>query len=126
MKLINRAAYLIAFLISAGEIARFWGNERFIPMALDELLVAAALAWAAWRSRRDGAVWHLPAWGALSGLALVLLVETADHQMHGPAKAAGPVYLVALGALLLIGLWAVRRALRLVLAEHPRTAAANT
>jgi hypothetical protein len=126
MKLLDRTAYLIAFLIAAGEIARFWGNERFIPMALDELLVAAALAWAAWRSRRDGAVWHLPAWGALSGLALVLLVETADHQMHGPAKAAGPVYLVALGALLLIGLWAVGRAFRLVLAEQRRSAAANT
>ena len=126
MKLINRAAYLIAFLIAAGEIARFWGTERFIPMALDELLVAAALAWAASRSPRDGAVWHLPAWGALSGLALVLLVETADHQMHGPAKAAGPVYLVALGALLLVGLWAVRCALRLVQAEHRRGAAANT
>jgi hypothetical protein len=34
--------------------------------------------------------------------------------MHGPAKAAGPIYLTALSAMLLGGLWAVRRALRLV------------
>lgn len=114
MGALNRAAYLVAFLISAGEVARFWGSDRFIPMALDELLVAAALVWAAWRSSRDGACWHLAAWSALCGLALVLLVETAGHQMHGPVKASGPVYLTVLGAMLMVGLWAVRRALRLI------------
>ena len=114
MGALNGLAYLIALVISAGEIARFWGSERFIPMAVDELLIAAALVWAAWRSRYDGACWHLAAWGAFCALALVLLVQTADHQMHGPAKAAGPIYLTALGAMLLGGLWAVRRALRLV------------
>jgi peptidoglycan/LPS O-acetylase OafA/YrhL len=103
-------ACLVALLISAGEIARFWGSPRFIPMALDELLVALALAWAARRSRPDG---HLAAWGAFCGLALVLLVETLDHQLHGPAKTAGPVYLAALGAMLFAGLWAIGRALRL-------------
>jgi peptidoglycan/LPS O-acetylase OafA/YrhL len=107
---LNRLAWLVALLISAGEIARFWGSPRFVPMALDELLIAAALVWAATRSRADG---HLAAWGALCGLALVLLVETLDHQMHGPAKAAGPVYLAALGAMLIVGLWALGRALRL-------------
>lgn len=114
MKALNVLACLVAFVISAGEIARFWGSERFIPMALDELLVAAALTWAAWRSRRDGACWHLAAWGGFCGLTLVLLVETAGHQMHGPVKAAGPVYLAALGTMLVVGLWAVARALRLV------------
>lgn len=79
MKTLNRSACLVALVISAGEIARFWGSERFIPMAFDELLVAAALLCAAWRSGRDGAVWHLAAWGALCGLMLVLLVEIADH-----------------------------------------------
>jgi MYXO-CTERM domain-containing protein len=111
MRALNALAYLVALLIAAGEVARFWGSHRFIPMALDELLVAAALVWAA---RRGAAGWHLAAWGALCGLVLVLLVDTADHQMHGPAKAAGPFYLAALGALLLVGLWAVRRALDLL------------
>jgi hypothetical protein len=114
MKALNLAAYLVAFVIAAGEFARFWGSVRLIPMALDELLISAALVWAAWRSRRDGAGWHLAAWGAFSGLALVLLIETADHQMHGPAKAAGPAYLAALTVMLIVGLWAVRRALRLI------------
>jgi hypothetical protein len=114
MKALNLAAYLVAFAIAAGELARFWGSPRFVPMALDELLIAAALVWAAWRSGHGGAGWHLAAWGAFSGLALVLLIETADHQMHGPAKAAGPAYLAALSVMLIVGLWAVRRALRLV------------
>ena len=114
MRALNGLACAVALVIAAGEIARFWGSNRFIPMALDELLIAVALIWAAWRSRHDGAGWHLAAWGAFCGLALVLLVETADHQMHGPAKAAGPIYLAALGAMLNVGLWAVGRALRLV------------
>ena len=46
--------------------------------------------------------------------ALVLFVETADHQIHGPAKANGTTYLLVLGVLLALGLWAVGRALRLV------------
>lgn len=117
MRLLNILACLVAFLIASGEIARFWGNERFFPMAFDELIVAAALVSAAWRSRVDGAQWHLPAWGALFGLALVLFVETADHQLHGPWKAAGPIYLSALGAILVLSLWAVRRAHRLTRAE---------
>jgi hypothetical protein len=120
MRALNAAAYLVALLISAGEIARFWGSERFIPMAMDELLISAALVWAAWRGPSDGACWHLAAWGPFRGLVLVLLVETADHQMHGPAKAAGPIYLAALGAMLILGLWAVSRALRLVRRDAAR------
>ena len=85
-----------------------------MPMALDELVIALGLVWAAWRSRYDGVWWHLPAWGAFCGFSLVLLVETLDHQWHGPAKAAGPLYLVALSVMLILGLWAVGRALRLV------------
>lgn len=82
-------------------------------MALDELIVASALIWAAWRSRRDGPLWHLVAWGSFSGFSLVLLVDTADHQLHGPAKAAGAVYLAVLGTMLVLGLWATGRAVRL-------------
>lgn len=112
MTALNRLAYVVAFLIAAGEIARFWGKTRFIPMALDELLVAGALVWAAYRAPHDGARWHVAAWGAFCGLTLVLLVETADHQLHGPAKTAGPIYLAALITMLAVGLWAVGRALR--------------
>ncbi len=110
MRGLNICAVVVALLISSGEIVRYWGSARFAPLAFDELLVAAALLWAAWRSPRDGALWHVAAWSALCGLALVLFVQTADHQMHGPAKAAGPVYLTALGGMLLLGLWAVRKA----------------
>lgn len=105
MGALNILAYLAALLIAAGEIARFGGSARFVPMALDELLIAAALVWAAWRARYEGACWHLAAWSAFCGLTLVLLVETADHQIHGPAKAAGPIYLAVLGIMLAIGLW---------------------
>lgn len=112
MTALNRLAVVMALLIAAGEVARYGASARFVPMAFDELLVAAALLWAAWRARRDGARWHVAAWGAFCGLVLVLLVETAGHQLHGPAKAAGPFYLAALSSMLAIGLWAVARALR--------------
>ena len=114
MGALNAAAYSVALVIAAGEIARFWGSHRFIPSALDELLIAVALVWGAWRSKYDGACWHLATWSAFCSLALVLLVQTADHQMHGAGKAAGHIYLAALSAMLIVGLWAVRRALHLV------------
>ena len=85
MRFLNWLAFGLAGLISLGEVARFWGDVRFIPMALDELLVAAVLIWAGWRGRNQDAQPHLVAWGAFSGLMLVLLVQTAAHQIHGPA-----------------------------------------
>jgi hypothetical protein len=118
MRILDRFACLVAFIISAGEVARFWGDERFVPLAFDELLIAAALLWAAWRSRMDGAGWHLAAWSALCSFALVLLVDTAGHQMHGPAKAAGPIYLAVLSSMFLLGLWAARRSFALLRAER--------
>ncbi len=114
MSMLNWLAYLVAILLSASEVARFWGSARFVPMAFDELLVAAALAFAAWRAPREGACWHIAAWGVFCGFVLVLLVETVDHQLHGPAKASGTFYIVALSSMLLVGLWAIRRAIHLV------------
>jgi hypothetical protein len=111
MTALNRLAWLVGLLLAAGEIARYWGSPHVLPAALDEMAVAAALIWAA---MRDRAVWHVAAWSALSGLVAVLLAETADHQVHGPVKANGAVYLAALGTLLAVGLWAVARAVRLV------------
>jgi len=89
MGALNAAAYSVALVIAAGEIARFWGSDRFIPSALDELLIAVALVWAAWRSRDDGARWHLAAWGAFCGLALVLLVQTATIRCMDPRRRPG-------------------------------------
>ena len=114
MRALNSLACALALIISTGEVARFWGSGRMIPMALDEFAIAGALVWAAWRSRQDGARWHVAAWGAFCGLTLVLLIETADHQINGPAKANGPVYLATLGAMLIAGLWALRAAMGLV------------
>ncbi len=111
----------MAALIAAGEITRYWGRPSFIPMALDEIGIAAALVWAAWHSRRHGAAALVAAWGAFCGLMLVPLVETANHLIHGPPKAHGWIYLSALTALLLLGLWAVGRSLRL--AGRPAPAA---
>ena len=114
MHTLNRLGFVVAALISAGEIARFWGNPRFFPMAFDELLIAAVLIWAGTRATGDAARWHLAAWSGSCGLVLVLLVETAGHLIHGPIKTAGPIYLAALGAMLALGLWSVRRALQLI------------
>jgi hypothetical protein len=113
MRALNISAYTNAFVLLAGELARFWGSARFIPMAIDELLVAALLVGAAWKSRQDGGLLHLVAWGAFCGLVLTLLVDTADHQMHGPVKAAGPAYLTILASMLIFGMWATLRALRI-------------
>lgn len=113
MMLLRRLSLAVAAVIAVGEIARYWDRAEFMPMALDELGVAAALVWAAWCSRCHGAAAFVAAWGAFCGLMLVLWVETANHLIHGPPKAHGWIYLSALTALLLLGLWSVGRALRL-------------
>jgi hypothetical protein len=45
---------------------------------------------------------------------LGLLVQNADHVIHGRPKDNAWVYVAALSLLLAIGLWAVRRALALL------------
>jgi hypothetical protein len=89
MRALNASAYLVALLISAGEIARFWGSERFVPMALDELFIAAALVWAAWRARSDGACWHLAAWSAYCGLVLVFSSRPPTIRCMGRQRRRG-------------------------------------
>lgn len=110
MRILNVLAVIAALLLATGEIARFWGDPRFFPMAADEFLVAGLLLWAAARRGAAAARSHLLAWSLFSGFVLVLLVETADRQLHGPVKEAGSIYLAALLTLFLIGLWAIRRA----------------
>lgn len=110
MRALNGLAIIVAALLTLGELARFWGDARFFPMAFDELAVAGLLLWSATRAPDRAGPWHVAAWGAFCGMVLVLLVETASHQIHGPQKAAAPLYLVALTTLLSAGLWALRRA----------------
>jgi len=105
------AALVTAFLIAAGEVARYWGKPAFVPMAFDELAVAGALTWGAIAARRQGAGLLLAAWGGFCGLMLVLLVQNADHLINARPKANAWLYVTALSALLLLGLWAVRRSL---------------
>jgi len=112
--LLRRLALILSLLLAAGEVARYWGRAAFVPMAFDELAVAAALGWAAWRSRGGDAVAMVAAWGLFCGLMLGLLVENADHVIHGKPKANAWVYVASLSVLLLTGLAALRRALRLV------------
>ena len=106
--------WLVALLVGAGEIARWWGQARFLPMALDELLVAGAMLAAAATAGRAGSGPLAAAWGAFCGLVLTLLVETVDHMLAGPAKARAEVYAIVLAAMLLVGLWGLFRAIRLI------------
>ena len=105
-----------AVLIAGGEIARWWGQERFLPLAFDELLVAAALLWAAWAGRRIGLT---TAWGAFCGFTLSLLVPTLDHLFYGPPKESAGFYAAVLGVMLAVGVAALAAALRLTRAPSP-------
>jgi hypothetical protein len=103
---------IAALLLGAGEAARWWGDPRFIPLALDELLVAAFMIWAALAERRLGAGPLALAWGAVCGLVLALLVPTLDHLLHGPPKESALLYSVVLGFMLAAGMWAAFSAVR--------------
>lgn len=108
MKLLRIAALIVGLLLGGGEIARWWGDARLVPLAFDELLVAIALLWAA---VRGGQARLAAAWGIFCGLAVTLLVPVADHLIHGPPKDGAVFYAVILGGGLILGLWAVWRAL---------------
>lgn len=112
LKTLRRATVLVAILLAAGEIARWWGNPRFLPLAFDELLVAAAMLWAALVAHRTGPAPLAATWAAFCGLMLSLLIPTLDHLLFGPPKPSATFYAAVLTAMLAAGLWAVRAALR--------------
>lgn len=103
----------VGLLLAAGEIARWWGDPRFFPLAFDELLIASAMVGAALMPGRFGATGLAVAWGGFCGLALALLVPTLDHLMHGPPKDSAGFYAIVLAAMLIFGLAATGRALSL-------------
>jgi hypothetical protein len=107
---------VIAVLLAGGEVARWWGQERFLPLAFDELLVAAGLLWAAVAGHRIGLT---AAWGAFCGFTLSLLVPTLDHLLYGPPKESAGFYAAVLGAMLTAGVLALAAALRLTRAPSP-------
>ena len=111
---------IIALLLAGGEVARWWGNPRFLPLAFDELLVGAALLAASLSTRRYGAAPLVAAWGLFCGLTLSLLVPTLDHLLFGPPKESGAVfYSVILSLMLAAGLAALGFALRRVAVRAP-------
>lgn len=113
MKPLRIATIIVAVLLAGGEIARWWGDARFLPLAFDELLIAAALLWAALIAPRRGTAPLAAAWGLFCGMVLTLLVPTLDHLLFGPPKESAVFYSVALGIGLLGGLWALAAALSL-------------
>lgn len=110
MKALRILAIAMALLIAGGEIARRAGTPEFVPLALDELAVAAALLWAAWRG---GAGPMVAGWGLYSGLMLALLAENSHPLLHGLPKSGAVFYSAVLSLLLALGLWAMARGLRL-------------
>lgn len=111
MKALRILTALFALLLAGGEIARWWGNPRFLPLAFDELITAAAMLAAAAVAGRAGAGVLAAAWGLFCGLTLGLLVPTLDHLLNGPEKASAGFYAGILSAMLLIGLLALGAAL---------------
>ena len=122
MRSLRLVTIAVALLLAAGEVARWWGNPRFLPLAFDELLVAAALLGAAAVSRRTGPAPLVAAWGLFCGLLLALLAPTLDHLLSGPPKQSAGFYAAILTGMLAIGLGALLRALRLARSD-PATAA---
>ena len=106
-------------LLALGEIARWWGSPRIVPLAFDEGLVAAALIVTALKAPRWGTAPLAAAWGFYCGLMLGLLVPTLDHLLYGPPKPSAGFYAAILSALLAIGLWALARSIRLIRPQAP-------
>ena len=113
MKTLRILTILVAALLALGEIARWWGNPRLVPLAFDEIAVAAAMLGAVLANRRFGPAPLAAAWGTFCGLVISLLVPTLDHLLDGPPKDSAAFYAVILAAMLALGLCAVWRVLAL-------------
>ena len=103
----------VAAMLALGELARWWGDPRLVPMAFDELLVAAVMVGSVVAARRIGPAVLLLAWGLYCGLVVSLLIPTLDHLLFGPPKESATFYAVILAAMLVPGVWAAQRALAL-------------
>ena len=117
MVLLRILTLIVALLLAVGEIARWWGQPRFLPLALDELLVALAMVLAASFTNRFGAAPRAAAWARFCGLTLALLVPTLDHLLFGPPKASAGFYAAILAAMLFLGLAALLRTLSIARSE---------
>lgn len=103
----------VAMMLSLGELARWWGDARLLPLAFDELLVAAVMLFAVLSARRLGPAIFAFAWGCYCGLVVSLLIPTLDHLLYGPPKESAIFYAVILAVMLVPGVWATVRALAL-------------
>ncbi|MBO1074126.1 hypothetical protein [Roseomonas marmotae] len=111
--LLQVLAVIIGFLVASGELARRWGDPQFVPLALDDLAVAAMLFWGAWRARDHGPAALVASWGLFSGLMLMLLTINLNFVVQDIAKPGRVFYSVILTAMLGLGLWATWNSLRL-------------
>lgn len=112
---------VVAALLAGGEIARWWGNPRMLPLVLDELIVAAALIGGALACKRYGPQMLAAAWASYCGLFVALLVPTLDHLLYGPPKESAGFYATLLSVMLALGLWGLGWALSLgVVASRAR------
>ncbi|MFC3123621.1 hypothetical protein ACFOD4_00995 [Pseudoroseomonas globiformis] len=108
MGALRLAALAMAVLLAGSEIARRIMTGGAIE-ALDEVLVAATLLWAA---ARPSGPRMAAAWGVFGGFSVVLLTTTLAETMRPEGKPGAGLYAALLGGMLALSLWAVRRALR--------------
>lgn len=113
MTRLRTTTFVFAVLLAGGEIARWARSPHFVPMAFDELVVAAALIAAAWVAPARGTAPLAAAWGLFTGMSLVLLVETLDHFFAGPPKESAVPYAAILSLMVAFGAGATGRALAL-------------
>ena len=113
MRVLRILAVVMALLLVTGEVARR-GAAGLVPLGMDDLAVAAVLGWAAWRSGRAGPAPLLAAWSGYCGFVLVVLVLNVAPLFGAEDKPGARLYGAVLGAMLLMGLWAAWRAMRLL------------
>ena len=119
MRILRPLTIIVAALLALGEVGRWWGKPNFVPLAFDELILAAAMVAAALTSKRFGPAPLAAAWGAFCGFVLGLLVPTLDHLLFGSLKASATFYSVILTAMLMAGIWALVRSLALCRESRP-------